>query len=155
MMMMQCTWYVMHKINSTGFESRYYFKGIVYQGSTEQDTVVSSLMATLKRFSMALALTISLRLSCLVAVSISIQISTTNSVKYSSGADSSYEQVLGHHFTSYAAFKLHIATKLAIHGQQATGQCSFSSNHDSTFYVQLNRLSLIADYFQHKTFWIR
>ena len=29
--------------NSTRSESRYYFKGIVYQGSTEQDTVASSL----------------------------------------------------------------------------------------------------------------
>jgi len=35
--------------NSTGSESRYYFKGIVYQGSTEQDTVASSLMAIVKK----------------------------------------------------------------------------------------------------------
>ena len=31
-----------------GFESRYYFKGIVYQGLTKQDAVASSLMAVVK-----------------------------------------------------------------------------------------------------------
>ena len=35
--------------NSTGSESRYYFKEIVYQGSTKQDAVASSLMAAVKK----------------------------------------------------------------------------------------------------------
>jgi len=44
-----------------GFESRYYFKGIVYQGSTEQDAVASSLMAAVKKiFKMAAGLLVHL-----------------------------------------------------------------------------------------------
>jgi len=35
--------------NSMGSESRYYFKEIVYQGSTEQDTVASSLTTVVKK----------------------------------------------------------------------------------------------------------
>ena len=34
---------------STGFESKYYFKGIVYQGPTKLDAVASSLMAVVKK----------------------------------------------------------------------------------------------------------
>ena len=95
MMMMQYTWYMMHKINSTGFESRYYFKGIVYQGSTEQDAVASSLMAAVKKIFNGPSFkhqSETVMPTSRVAVSISIHISTTNSVKYSRGADSSYEQ---------------------------------------------------------------
>ena len=55
----------LYKINSTGFESRYYFKEIVYQGSTKQDAVASSLMAAVKKiFNGPIALNVSLRLSC-------------------------------------------------------------------------------------------
>jgi len=82
--------------NSMGSESRYYFKEIVYQGSTEQDTVASALMAIVKRFSMAIALNISMTETVMstsrVALSKSIHISTANSVKYSRGAYFSYEQ---------------------------------------------------------------
>ena len=95
MMMTQCTWYMMHKINSTGFESRYYFKGIVYQGSTEQDAVASSQMAAVKKIFNGPSFKYqseTVMPTSRVAVSMSIHISTTNSVKYSRGADSSYEQ---------------------------------------------------------------
>ena len=80
--------------NGMGSERRYYFKGIVYQGTTEQDTVASSLIAVVKmnlnghsfkRQSETVMPT------SRVALSKSIHSSTTNSVKYSRGADSSYE----------------------------------------------------------------
>ena len=81
--------------NSTGSESRYYFKGIVYQGSTEQDTVASSLMAVVKKILNGHSFkhqSETVMPTSRAALSKSIHISTTNGVKYSRGANSSYEQ---------------------------------------------------------------
>jgi len=81
--------------NSTRFESRYYCKGIVYQGSTEQDAVASSLMAVVKKILNGPSFKYqseTVMSTSRVALSISIHISSANSVKYSRGADSSYEQ---------------------------------------------------------------
>ena len=69
--------------NNTGFESRYYFKGIVYQGSTDQDTVVSSLLANVKKILNDSSFKCQSESHFKVALSKSIHISTTNHVKYS------------------------------------------------------------------------
>ena len=125
-MMIQCTWYVMHSI---GFENRYYFKRIVYQGSTEQDAVVSSLMAIIKKIlngSSFKHLYETVVPTSRVALSKSIHILTTNSVKYSRGADSSYEQSYCD-FGTPLSLVCGIQAPCSITGQHATGQCSFST----------------------------
>ena len=123
-------------------QHKIYFKDIVYQGSTEQDAIASSLITTVKKIINGLSFKHQFETvmpTSRVAVSISIHISTTNSVKYSRGADSSYEQFycgLG----TPLNFVCGIQTPHCYWTIHATGQFSFSSNHGSTFYAQLNRL---------------